>query len=177
MKLIAFGGSNSKQSINRKLAAYAASLFENYEVEVLDLNDFSLPLFSVDVEKEIGSPKNVERFMAKIAEADFIVLSLAENNSSFNVGFKNLFDWISRRNRKVFGDKPMLLMATSDGKRGGANVLEFAEKAFPRYGAVIEGVYSLPSFNENFKEGEGIINPELNLKLKDLIQTIQSKKQ
>jgi NAD(P)H-dependent FMN reductase len=39
MKIIAFGASPSKNSINKKLATYAAHLFEN-EVEVLDLNDF-----------------------------------------------------------------------------------------------------------------------------------------
>ena len=57
MKIIAFGGSNSQQSINKKLATYVAHLFENYEVEVLDLNDFAMPLFSVDLEKEVGQQK------------------------------------------------------------------------------------------------------------------------
>ena len=41
MKIIAFGGSNSTQSINKRLATYASSLFENADVEVLDLNDFA----------------------------------------------------------------------------------------------------------------------------------------
>ena len=54
MKIIAFGGSPSKNSINKKLATYAANLFENAEVEVLDLNDFQMPIFTVDIEKEIG---------------------------------------------------------------------------------------------------------------------------
>ncbi|MEO8255397.1 MAG: NAD(P)H-dependent oxidoreductase, partial [Flavobacterium sp.] len=52
MKITAFGGSNSKHSINKHFATYAASLFENADVEVLDLNDFAMPLFSVDLEKE-----------------------------------------------------------------------------------------------------------------------------
>lgn len=34
MKIIAFGGSNSQQSINKLLATYASSLFENADVEV-----------------------------------------------------------------------------------------------------------------------------------------------
>ena len=49
MKIIAFGGSPSKNSINKKLATYAASLFENAEVEVLTLNDFEMPLFTVRI--------------------------------------------------------------------------------------------------------------------------------
>ena len=54
MKIIAFGASPSKNSINKKLATYAATLFENAEVEVLDLNDFQMPIFTVDIEPAIG---------------------------------------------------------------------------------------------------------------------------
>ncbi len=65
MKIIAFGGSPSKNSINKKLATYATSLFENTDVEVLDLNDFQMPLFSVDVEKEIGQHPLAQAFWTK----------------------------------------------------------------------------------------------------------------
>jgi chromate reductase, NAD(P)H dehydrogenase (quinone) len=161
-KLIAFAGSNSSTSINKKLATYAASLFEGFEKEILDLNDYPLPLFSVDTEKEIGSPPAVSAFMEKIRSADLIVLSLAENNAIYSVAFKNIFDWVSRKQGKeVFMKKPMLLMAASTGKRGGANVLEFATSHLPRYGADIRATYSFPMFEENFKEGEGITNKEL----------------
>jgi chromate reductase len=173
MKLIAFGGSNSKNSINKKLATYASHQFKGYEVEVIDLNDFPMPLFSVDLEAEIGSPPAVDAFIQKIRTADFIVLSLAENNSSYNVGFKNVFDWVSRKGKKVFQEKPMLLMATSDGKRGGRNVLEAAEKAFPRYGAAIKGVFSLPEYYVNFDPEKGITNTELNAELLGIIKSIQ----
>jgi chromate reductase len=174
MKIIAFAGSNSRHSINRKLAAYAASLFHDAEAEVLDLNDFSMPLFSLDLEKEIETPEAVSRFLAKIASADFLVISLAENNSSFNAGFKNLFDWNSRINPKQLQSKPVLLMATSPGRRGGASVLESGKTIFPFHGAVIKGTFSLPLFHENFVEGQGIINPELDQKLKEVVETIQA---
>ena len=150
MKIIAFGASPSKNSINKKLATYAASLFDNTEVEVLDLNDFQMPLFSVDIEVEIGHHPLAQAFLDKIASADILVVSMAENNGNYSAAFKNLFDWCSRINGKVFQGKPMLLMATSDGKRGGANVLEIAKNAFPRYGAEIKATFSLPSFYDNF---------------------------
>ena len=173
MKIIAFGGSPSKNSINKKLATYAAHLFENAEVEVLDLNDFEMPLFSVDIEKVIGQHELAKAFLDKIASADFVVVSLAENNSNYSAAFKNLFDWCSRINVKVFQGKPMLLMATSDGKRGGANVLEIAKNALPRYGADIKAIFSLPSFNENFDVENGkISNPELDNQLREIIKGI-----
>ena len=130
MKIIAFAGSPSKHSINKKLATYAANLFDNADVEILDLNDFQMPLFSVDIEKEIGQHPLAKAFLDKIALADILVVSLAENNGNYSVAFKNVFDWCSRINAKVFQDKPMLLMATSPGGRGGASVLEIAKTSF-----------------------------------------------
>ena len=172
MKIIAFAGSNSQKSINKHLAAYAANLFENAEAEVLDLNDFEMPLFSVDVEKEIGQHEKAKSFLNKIANADVLVISLAENNGNYSVAFKNVFDWASRINKEVFQQKPMLLMATSPGPRGGASVLEIAKNALPRYGADIRATFSLPSFNDNFNlEENKISNPELDNQLKDIIKT------
>ena len=44
-KIIAFGASSSKTSINKQLATYAANLFKNAEVEVLDLNNYECLFF------------------------------------------------------------------------------------------------------------------------------------
>ena len=170
MKIIAFGGSPSKNSINKKLAIYASSLFENAEVEVLDLNDFQMPLFSVDIEAEIGQHDLAKAFLGKIESADFLVVSLAENNGNYSAAFKNLYDWCSRIVGKVFQNKPMLLMATSPGGRGGATVLEIAKNAFPRYGADVKATFSLPSFNENFDLETGkIANEEMDNQLKEIV--------
>ncbi|OXB04845.1 NADPH-dependent FMN reductase [Flavobacterium pectinovorum] len=171
MKIIAFGGSNSQQSINKKLATYAAGLIENGEVEILDLNDFAMPLFSVDLEKEIGQHEKAKAFLAKLASADILVVSLAENNNNYSTAFKNIFDWSSRITKEVFQQKPMLLMATSPGTRGGASVLEIARNALPRYGAEIKATFSLPAFNANFDlEKNQISNAELDKELKDIIK-------
>ncbi|HTG65158.1 MAG TPA: NAD(P)H-dependent oxidoreductase [Flavobacterium sp.] len=173
MKIIAFGASPSKKSINKKLATYAASLFENAEVEVLDLNDYQMPLFSVDIEAEIGQHELAKAFLAKIASADFLVVSMAENNGNYSAAFKNLFDWCTRIMKEVFQGKPMLLMATSPGARGGASSLEIAKNAFPRYGADIKATFSLPSFDANFDVESGkISNEEFDSQLKEIVKGI-----
>ncbi|RZL13621.1 MAG: NADPH-dependent oxidoreductase [Pedobacter sp.] len=171
MKIIAFAGSNSKTSINRKLAAYTAGLFQNANVEVLDLNDYVMPLFSVDLEKEIATPPQVFQMLEKFSSADLIILSLAENNGAYNAGFKNIFDWNSRTNAKQFQEKNMLLMATSPGGRGGTTVLEIAKNAFPRYGANIKATFSLPLFYDNFKDG-AIVDPEKNAELIKIVESL-----
>jgi chromate reductase len=125
----------------------------------------------VDIEKEIGQHPLAQAFLDKIASADILVVSLAENNGNYSAAFKNVFDWCSRINGKVFQQKSMLLMATSDGKRGGASVLEIAKNAFPRYGADIKATFSLPSFNDNFDIENGkISNVELDTQLKEIIK-------
>lgn len=171
MKIIAFAGSPSKHSINKKLATYAANLFDNADVEILDLNDFQMPLFSVDIEKEIGQHPLAQAFLDKISTADILVVSLAENNGNYAAAFKNVVDWSSRINGKIFQEKAMLLMATSPGARGGASVLEIAKNNFPRFAADIKAVFSLPSFNDNFDVEKGTIsNQELDALLKEIVK-------
>jgi chromate reductase len=168
--ILAIGGSNSSNSINRKLANFTASLFKDASVDLYDLSLVDLPIFSVQLEAEIGMPELVLTFAKRIEEADFLVLSLAENNGNLNAGFKNLLDWTSRiESRKTFGNKPMLLMATSPGARGGASVLEIASNLFPRHGAIVQNAFSLPSFYQNFDDELGITNLELLDKLKSIV--------
>ena len=161
MKIIVFGGSNSKNSINKKFAVYASTFFDGNDIEVLDLNDYVLPLFSVDLEAAEGIHENAIKFYDKIQSADLIIMSLAENNGSYTAAFKNLLDWMSRHEGKVFGDKKILLLSTSDGGRGGQSVMEAALSRLPRHGAIILNHYSFPKFYENFSEEEGITDEEL----------------
>jgi len=150
LKIVAFSTSNSKNSINKKLAAYVAGLFDGADIEVLDLNDYEIPLFSVDREAEIGQAEPAKDFLAKIASADFLVVSTAEHNGNFPAAWKNLFDWCTRIEKQVFQNTPMILLSTSPGGRGGATVMEIALNSFPRFGTEIKAHLSIPNFNDHF---------------------------
>lgn len=171
--IIAFGASNSKASINKQLAAYAAGQVLNANATVLDLNDYELPLYSIDLEQAEGIPENAAIFLDKIKQADGIILSLAEHNGAYSAAFKNLFDWMSRIDGKLWSDKPMLLMATSPGGRGGATVLEIAANRFPYMGGNIVATYSLPKFNENLGDN-GIADADLAAALEKAIATFKN---
>lgn len=168
-KIIAFAGSNSKNSINKRLVKYASGFVENQNVILLDLNDFELPLYGIDLENEKGIPKNAHSFLDLIRSSDGIILSLAEHNGAYTVAFKNIFDWMSRIDGSLWSNKPMLLMAASPGGRGGQSVLEIAQGRFPRMGANIISQFSLPSFNTNFSDGK-ITDDELNKKMKQALK-------
>ena len=167
-KILAFAGSNSKTSINKQLVSYASGLVEKSEVTLLDLNDFELPLFGTDYANTYGIPENAHKFLEHIKTTDGILLALAEHNGVYTSVFKNLFDWMSLIEGKTFFNKPMLLMATSPGERGGASVLEIAKNRFPYHEANIIDVFSLPFFTDNFLDGK-IIDHALN---KQLIKSI-----
>jgi NAD(P)H-dependent FMN reductase len=167
--IIAFAGSDSKTSINKQLATYAASLVDGAEVTVLDLNNFELPLYSMNLELAEGIPDNAHKFLNIIKSTDGIVLSLAEHNGTYATVFKNLFDWMSRIDGKLWSDKPMLLMSTSPGARAGITGLEIAFNRFQYMGGNIVGKFSLPSFNDNFKVNK-ISNSELYDELLEEVQ-------
>lgn len=166
--ILAFAGSNSKDSINKQLAVYASRLIDDVTVTILDLNDFELPIYSKDLEAEQGIPANALSFLDHIKKCDGIILSLAENNGAYTAVFKNIFDWLSRAEQKTFLNKPMLLMAATPGARGGASVLAMAMDRFPRHQAQIIADFSLPFFETNFSDGK-ITNKEFDEALKNKI--------
>ena len=155
-KVVTIAGSNSQKSINKLLIEYAASLLKEVEIITIDLNDYILPIYGEDFEAENGIPTAVKRLDEIIDSADGFVISLAEHNGSYTAVFKNTLDWLSRINMQIWRERPMLLFATSPGGRGGATVLQSASTYFPFLGGKIIETFSLPSFYDNFKDGEVI---------------------
>ncbi len=169
MKVLSFGASTSSKSINRQLANYAAAQIPSAEVTQLDLAAYQLPIYSSDEEEANGVPADAQRFLDSIRGHDAVVVSLAEHNGSYAAAFKNLYDWASRLDQKVWAGKPMLLLATSPGGRGGATVLEAAKATFSRMGADLRASLSLPSFYDNFSAESGVADEIFASALKDAV--------
>lgn len=160
-RILAFGASTSRRSINKQLAVYAASCLQEYETTVIDLNDFPMPVFSVDLEAEEGAPETAFALKDQILSHDGIIVSLAEHNGAYTSAFKNMYDWMSRLEGKVWAGKPLLLLSTSPGARGGATVMGIAKGRFPFDGAKVVATFSVPQFRINFHPEKGILQKEL----------------
>lgn len=159
MKLLAFAASNSRKSINKALVGYAAGLLDDsVEVELLDINDFPLPIYSSDLEEEAGIPESAHRFLAKIAGADALLISYAEHNGGPTVAYKNLFDWASRANRNVYQGRPIVMLATSPGAGGAGNVLSASVSSAHFFDGEVVASLSVPSFYDNFDLDRGEIS-------------------
>ncbi|MDG1457814.1 MAG: NAD(P)H-dependent oxidoreductase [Pseudoprimorskyibacter sp.] len=157
MKILTFGASNAKTSINKVLARFTATLVPGAEIDVLDLSDYDLPIYSEDLEKQIGHPPAAKAFFEKIGSADGVIVSFAEHNGSYTAAYKNLFDWASRIDQKVFQNKPTVYLATSPGPGGAASVLAAAKGSAPFFGVDLKAAVSVPSFYDVFDAKTGRI--------------------
>ena len=173
MKLLAFAASSSSKSINKQLVTYAASLVEGADVEILDINDYEMPLFSQDKEAELGQPVQAQQFFAKIAEADAIIISFAEHNGAYTAAYKNLFDWTSRIDQEVFQHTPLILLATSPGSGGAKSVLTAATGSASYFAGDVKASLSIPSFFDNFDIKAGVLcNEELKQALIEAVSAL-----
>lgn len=184
MNILYFGASNSPTSINQKLAAHAANLLvkkletlrTSCNINTLQLDTLDMPLYSPQRQSSMQSaPEAVGKFLDIIKSSDALIVSLAEHNGSYTAAFKNLVDWTSVYEGNFFQNKPMLLMATSPGARGGKSVLEAGMTRFPFHAAKVLGSFSLPEFHKNFSESQGITHPEKKTELNQVIEQFASK--
>ncbi len=178
MKLLAFAATSSTKSINKQLLRYAVSHLEQsgpgeIETEILDINDYELPLFSEDREAELGQPELAKAFLDKIGDSDALIISFAEHNGSYTVAYKNIFDWASRINPKVFQNKPMLMLATTPGPGGASSVLSSAIASAPFFDGDVKASLSVPNFYDNFDLEQGrLINDEINMQLVTAVNSL-----
>ncbi|WP_070962831.1 NADPH-dependent FMN reductase [Vibrio sonorensis] len=173
MKVIAFGASTSSTSINKTLATYAANLLPNAEIKVLDIKDYSVPLFSEDTEKEIGKAEGAEAFLRDIEQADALIISFAEHNGSYPAAYKNLFDWATRINREVYQNKPAVYLSTSPGPGGAKTVLAQATTSAPYFGGDVKASVSVPSFYDTFDLDNGrLTNAEIEEQVKQAVSLL-----
>ncbi|NAS13058.1 NADPH-dependent FMN reductase [Poritiphilus flavus] len=159
--ILAFAGSNSSNSVNFKLVKYTATLVDPHQVQLLNMANFPFPMYSMDYEKEKGFSNSLIELKNDIQKAEGLIISVNEHNGNPSAYFKNLIDWLSRLERGFLKGKKVLLMSASPGQRGGVGALAVVSAIFGRFGAEVFGEFSLPRFNENFKEGEGITDSTL----------------
>lgn len=174
-RVLAFAASSSRQSINKQLVKHAASMLNDIEIDLLDINDFEMPIYSSDREQEFGIPQQAKDFFQRITDADGVMISFAEHNGSYTAAYKNLFDWASRIDMKVFQGKPVLYLATSPGPGGASSVLGAAVNSAPYFGAEVKAHLSVPSFYDNFDmENQRLKEPNLADKLMTAMMVLQS---
>ncbi|MBE7639338.1 NADPH-dependent FMN reductase [Salegentibacter sp. BLCTC] len=169
-KILAFAGSNSSTSINFQLLQHVAKRLAGHDIKIQDFSQYELPLYSADREREKGIPVSVKIINRIIQEHDALLLAVNEHNGNVSAYFKNMIDWLSRLDRNFLANKRILLISTSPGRRGAASALEYTKGILPRFGGEVIESFSLPSFQDNFKN-EKILNEVLDMGIEDVLTT------
>ena len=178
MNILAFAASNSRTSINKQLITYAGGVLEaeqGMSVEIIDLNDFEVPIYSIDREQADGIPALVHQLYAQIGTADGLLIAYAEHNGLYTVAFKNLYDWMSRIDIKIYQAKPTVMLATSPGPGGAQRVLKLATESADHFGADLKASLSIPGFYDHFDTDAGCLTDmALQAELRQSLQALAS---
>jgi chromate reductase len=180
MNVLAFAASNSSKSINKQLVTYAGRLLEDglvddITVEMIDLNDYEMPIYSADRQDEGGIPQLAHDFFDKIGATDALLISFAEHNGSHTAAYKNLFDWVSRINMGVYQGKPTVMLSTSPGPGGASRALQASVESAPFFGNDVRASLVIPSFYDNFDPATASLsNPDLDAQLRAALSTLSS---
>lgn len=151
-------GSNSRDSINRKLARALARLgagkFEAYFARIDDL-----PMYNQDNEGNL--PAEVARFKQDIARADGVLFVTPEHDRSIPAVLKNAIDWGARPyGTSVWADKPAFITGTSPGAIGSALAQQHLRNILVSLGAILLGGEAYVTFKPNLIDEHGNVGDE-----------------
>lgn len=165
-KILAFSGSARKESFNQKLVQIAARGAEQAgaEVTLINLGDYSMPLFNQDLEAAEGMPKPARAFKELLIAHDGFLIASPEHNSAFSSLLKNAIDWASRREDDeapllAFRGKTAVLMAASPGGLGGLRGLVFLRMLLANIGIIVlPDQQAVPNADKAFKADGSLID-------------------
>lgn len=142
-----------------KWAAAEAKKLDDATVEVVDLRDYSLPLFDEAASPQYNPDRKpegaVKQWLDKLAEADAYIIVSPEYNRSIPGPLKNALDYIAFEIAK----KPIALV--THGSVGGAYALANLRVALPQIGAVTVPEVTMITGAGGIIEENGALDPEV----------------
>lgn len=129
----------STSNNNLKLAENLKSLLEEKqtEVELFDLEQEVLPLYSPSAEKD-GIPELAQKFTKSLSESKGIILVAPEYNGSIPPNVSNMIAWVSRSGddwRAAFNGKFAIVATHSGG--GGLKVVDAMRRQLEHIGSTV----------------------------------------
>ena len=176
LKVLVFAASLRAESLNRKLAALAARVAEQYgaTVDMASMRDFDVPLYDGDVETASGIPEGAQELQRRLLASDAFIISSPEYNGSMPGTIKNLIDWASRFRPQPFDGRHALLMSASPSLAGGNRGLWALRMPLEHLGTrVFPDMFSL-SMAHKALAGEEIADPALRARFEKNLQAFLS---
>jgi chromate reductase, NAD(P)H dehydrogenase (quinone) len=154
VKVLVFGASLRRDSLNVKLASAAAEVIraKGGTADLGTMLDFDCPSFDQDLE-EPGQPLplGAERLRDRLVAADAFVIAAPEYNASMSGALKNIIDWTSRFKPQPFNGRQGFLMSASPSMIGGNRGLWALRIPLEHLGArLYPDMYSLAQAHQAF---------------------------
>lgn len=176
--ILVLAGSLSTQSLNKKVARLAAEYADKAgaQVRLIDLNNHSMPLFSDDVEADVGVPEAAKPLKQWLHKADGLIISSPEYNGSITAALKNWIDWLSRADQYIdgyqhFKGKAIGLLSASPGQLGGMRGLSHLRDILTGVGAhCLPNHYAIGGASKAFDDSGGFAQKETQEKVTAVVE-------
>ncbi len=180
MRALVIAASTRTDSLNKRLAQFAASALEQQGVEVTlaDLRDFPMPLYDGDLEAAEGLPPAAHDLKSLVRQHDALVIASPEYNGSFPAVLKNTLDWLSRpesgeRPGAAFRGKTAWIMSASPGAGGGRRGLRHLRDVLQNLGMSVHTVeISVPRAHDAFDQQGRLLDPVLAQQLTEVARDL-----
>jgi NAD(P)H-dependent FMN reductase len=176
-RILAFGGSLRRDSYNQKLVTIAAegARAAGAEVTLIALREFSLPVFSEDLEAAEGLPAPAKRLKQLFLEHHGLLISSPEYNSSISGALKNTIDWVSRAESDdepvlaAYSGKTAILCSASPGSLGGLRALVHVRAILGNIGVtVLPDQVSVSKADGAFRPDGSLVDQDQSARVKRL---------
>jgi chromate reductase len=161
MRILGIPGSVRRDSHNARVIRAAGEVLpEDVEYVVWD-GLKAVPAF--DQDEETTPPASVEGLKRAIAEADGVLFSTPEYNSSIPGGLKNALDWASRPlATSPLRNKPVAVVGASTGAFGAVWAQAELRKVLAAIGArVTEGEVAVGHAHDRFDEEGHLVDEQI----------------
>jgi chromate reductase len=173
MKILTFAASLRKDSFNKKLIKNVNSVLSKnaqIEIDTADFREFEMPMYDGDLEDKHGIPSGAMKLINKIQQAQAIIISTPEYNASIPGTLKNAIDWVSRAKPVPLKNKPLLLLATTQGTYAGIRGLWHCRQPFETLGThVFSDMMGLPHAAQAFADDDMLKDPNTVERLNSIV--------
>ena len=173
--IVAFAGSNRRESMNRKALALAVEGARNAgaDVEVIDLREYPMPLYDAEWHAANGVPEGMLSLRRKMIDAPGLLIASPEYNTSITPLLKNTIDWLSQSvegqsGRLPFENKVTGLMGASAGAFGTIRALPHVSYILSNLGAFVLPVVAVPHADELVNADGSVRNERAAKALREL---------
>lgn len=152
LSFLVFSGSLREESLNTKLARLAVKAVEHNKgiATLINLRDYDLPSYNLDIETDESIPANAEELKKLILGHDAFIIASPEYNGSMPGHLKNAIDWVSRFRPQPFNERHALLLSASPSMAGGNRGLWALRVPFEHLGArVFPDMFSLATAHKS----------------------------